>query len=259
MSRIEIRDEYAASEVRGMNLEIGYANLIVREEVTDKIAVATMRDEEKSAKYNCNLTDGVLQVEAGNMNVTISIFGKEGTFRKGEMEKDEVCITVPCGMKFEFLELSLGAGNAKLSNVTSEYKRAELKVGAGTLVADGVRVEGVADISLGAGTIEVKNLFAQNADLDCGVGNMKIAGAVEHNIEAGCGVGNINLYLDAVESDYNYDIDCAVGSVIINGNKRGGLFASSSNVASPNAKGTIDLDCGVGKIELCTQKRIAAV
>jgi len=258
MSRIEIRDEFLASEVKGLSLEIGFANLLVKEEATDKITVSAMRDEEKSSRYNCELNNGELQVEAGNVNVTISIFGKGGTFRKGEVEKDEVCITVPYGMQFEMLELSLGAGNAKFLNVSTIYDRADLDVGAGTLSAEALKVNGHIDMGLGAGDIEIKNLSAQSADLGCGVGKMSVAGAVEKDIDISCGVGSVDVYLDAVESDYNYEIDCAVGTVIINGSKRGGVFAASSNVTSPTAKGTIDLDCGVGKIELSTQKRIAA-
>lgn len=258
MSKIEIRDEFLASEVRGLSLDIGYANLTVQEEATDKIVVSTIRDEEKSARYDCKLTNGTLAVEAGNVDIKISLFGKESTFKKSDVDKDEVYLTVPCGMKFEMMELCLGAGTAKLGNVSSCYDRAEVEVGAGTLYADAIKVAGNIDIELGAGSVEIQNLSAQTADVDCGVGKMVIGGAVEKDIDISCGVGSIEMYLDAVESDYNYEIDCAVGSVLINGSKRGGVFASSSRVTSPNAKGTINLDCGVGKVELTTQKRISA-
>lgn len=256
MGKVEIRDEFLASEVRGLSLDIGYANLLVREEATDKVTVVTARDEEKSSHYDCDLKNGILQVEAGNVNINITIFGKESTFHKGDVEREEVCITLPYGMRLEMLELCLGAGNAQLGNKSTIYERAELEVGAGVLKVDAMQVQGHIDMELGAGNIEMQNLSAQTADVDCGVGRMVINGAVERDIDIACGVGTIEMYLDAVESEYNYDIDCAVGSVIINGNKRGGIFASSSNMVNPNARGKINLDCGVGKIELTTQKRI---
>lgn len=256
MAKMEIRDEFLVTEVRGLSLDIGFAKLIVKEEATDKIVVSTMRDEEKSSKYYCGLSDGILQVEAGNVNINITVFGKESTFHKGDIEKEEVCITVPYDMHFELLELCLGAGNAQLLNQTTTYERAEFEVGAGVLKAEMVKVDAHVDIELGAGNIEMSHLSAKTADIDCGVGRMMVNGTVEGDIDIDCGVGNIEMCLDAIESDYNYKVDCAIGSVVINGKKCGGFFASSSNMTSQTAKGTIDLDCGVGKIELTTQKRI---
>lgn len=43
MARVEIRNEYAAVEVKKLILEVGYADLLVQEDATDKIVVSTMR------------------------------------------------------------------------------------------------------------------------------------------------------------------------------------------------------------------------
>lgn len=257
MARVEIRNEYAAAEVKKLILEVGYADLLVQEDATDKIVVSTMRDEEKTAEYKCELKDGVLKVNPGNVDIHITVFGEGKTFRKGDIEKDTVLITLPYDMHFEEMELSIGAGKAKLQNYSTIYDHADISVGAGTVSVDHLVVNGPVKAATGAGTVEFLDFKAASASADCGVGTMKLRGAVDGNMDISCAVGSVEVNLDAVEADYNYEISCAVGSVLVNGSKRGGMFSSRSVMCNAGAKGKINMSCGVGRIELLTQKRLA--
>ena len=169
-----------------------------------------------------------------------------------------VLITVPCGMHFEVMELCIGAGKAKFKNQSTTYGRAEIEVGAGTVSIDNLMVDGHVDVETGAGTVELLNFKAASASFDCGVGAMKLKGAVDGDIDINCGVGSVEMDLDAVESEYNYEISCAVGAVLVNGSKRGGMFAKQSVMRNADVKGKIKMSCGVGRIELLTQKRLTA-
>ena len=257
MAKIEIRNEYAAADVKGLVLEVGYADLLVQEEATDKITVSTMRDEEKTASYSCELRDGVLKVNPGNMDIHITIFGDGKKFNKGDIEKDMVLITLPCGMHFAEMDLSIGAGKAKFKNNSTTYERVEIEVGAGTVSVDNLTVEGHMEVETGAGTVELLNFRAASASVECGVGAMKLKGAVDGDVNINCGVGSVEMELDAVEADYNYEISCAIGAVLVNGSKRGGMFASQSTMRNADAKGKMNMNCGVGRIELLTRKRLA--
>ncbi len=252
MTKTERRDEFLASEVKEFVLEVGYAECVVTEEATDKIVVEAVIDEENADKYYCTLADGVLKVDASDANKRINLSDK----KRSSLEKQEVTITVPYGMKLDVLELCVGAGAARLKNASSAYGRAEIEVGAGKLDVTALAVENNIDIEVGAGNANIQNLKAATASIECGVGKMSVKGAVEGDISIECGVGNIEMYLDAAENDYNYDVDCGIGSVYINGSKRGGFLASSADMAHAGAKGTIKLECGIGKIELITQKRL---
>jgi len=254
MTKVEKRNEFLASEVRGLVLEIGYAECAVVEVATDSVTVEAVLDAENADKYFCALENGVLHVDTSDANKKISLTDKN----RSSLEKQEVTIYVPCGMKLDTLDLSVGAGTARLKNVSTVYENADIEVGAGKLEAATLTVEKHIDIEVGAGNASVVNLTAATADIDCGVGKMAVKGAVAGDCSIECGVGNIEMYLDAAESDYNYDIVCCIGSVYINGSKRGGLFASSADMMHADAKGTVKLACGVGKIELITQKRLAA-
>ena len=253
MTKVEKRDEFLASEVKGLVLEVGYAECAVVEVATETVTVEAVVDAENADKYFCSLENGVLQVEACEANKKISLTDKS----RSAIEKQEVTIYVPCGMKLDTLELSVGAGTARLKNASTVYGKADIEVGAGKLEAVALNVAGNVSIEVGAGNASIANLTAATADIECGVGKMSVKGAVAGDCNIECGVGNIEMYLDAAESDYNYDIDCGIGSVYINGSKRGGLLASSADMAHAGAKGTIKLQCGIGKIELITQKRIA--
>lgn len=259
MAKIEIRNEYEAADVKGLILEVGYADLLVQEEATDKITVSTMRDEEKTAEYKCELKDGMLRVNPGNMDIHITVFGEGKKFHKEELEKDLVMITLPYDMHFEVMELSLGAGSAKLKNHSTTYERVGISVGAGTVSVDNLLVNGHVKAGTGAGTVEILDFKAASASADCGVGTMKLRGTIDGNMDISCAVGSVEVNLNAVESDYNYDISCAVGSILVNGSKRGvGLFSYSTKLHNADAKGKIKMSCGVGRIELLTQKRLTA-
>ena len=115
MARMEKRDEFLASEVRELVLEVGYAECVVVEEVTDKIIVEAAIDAENADRYYCTLTNGVLDIDAGDANKKINLIDKN----RSALEKQEIRITVPCGMKLEVLELCVGAGTARLKNASS--------------------------------------------------------------------------------------------------------------------------------------------
>ena len=204
MAKSEMRNEFLAADVKGLILEVGYAELLVQEETTDKIVVSTLRDEEKSASYSCELKDGILKVNPGNVDIRISIFGSDKAFRKGDIEKDMVTITVPCGMHFEEMELTIGAGDVRFNNASTTYDRVELEVGAGRLSMETLKVDGHVDVEAGAGEVELKNLHAKTASFECGVGKMDMNGCLEGNADVKCGVGSIDICLDAEEADYNY-------------------------------------------------------
>ena len=66
MAKCERKDEFLASDITGLNLEIGYAELRMVEEATDKIEVVANLEEEKLEKYQCEVTDEILRVKLSN-------------------------------------------------------------------------------------------------------------------------------------------------------------------------------------------------
>ena len=174
MTKVEKRDEFLASEVKELALEVGYAECAVVEVATDNVTVEAVLDAENADKYYCVLENGVLHVDTSEANKRISLTDKN----RSAVEKQEVTIYVPCGMKLQSLDLSVGAGTARLKNTSTVYGKADIEVGAGKLEAVSLVVEGHTDIDVGAGAASIANLTAPTADIACGVGKMSVKGAI---------------------------------------------------------------------------------
>ena len=68
-----------------------------------------------------------------------------------------------------------------------------------------------------------------------------------HDLEVDCGIGNVDLDILGKEADYNYEISCAAGNVDIGDSSYSGI-GHDKNITNPNAKGDMELNCGVGNI-----------
>ncbi|MDE6055901.1 MAG: hypothetical protein K2G55_19585, partial [Lachnospiraceae bacterium] len=92
---------------------------------------------------------------------------------------------------------------------------------------------------------------AGRLNVECGVGSSVYKGRVNGDIRVNCGVGSCSFQLDNKESDFNYDVSCAVGSVKINDNRLKS-FASKKSYKNDLALGTAVFECGLGSIEFRT-------
>lgn len=101
-----------------------------------------------------------------------------------------------------------------------------------------------ADIDMGR--VRIEDINAKSAALSCNMGEILYSGQVEKKGEFECSMGNIEATLTGNEKDYNYNIECAMGSVTIGSEKISGLGGSKKidNGASKN----LELDCGMGSI-----------
>lgn len=239
---MEKKDVFLATEIKSLNIESACANLVIEETTTEEVTVTAEYNEERVKEYHCTIQEGILY-----------IYHKwnSGTHKEGVT--DTIKILLPTGMVLEKLSLELGAGDAKLLNSTSEYARVAIEMGAGNLSMDALKASGEVDIEAGAGKVSIRGINAKLVNAECGAGKLNIYGKVNGDINVECGVGKVKLDLDEEETAYNYQISCGIGSVRVNGSKRGGLFASGSSVQNMGAKGTMSLSCGVGSIHVVTR------
>ena len=63
----------------------------------------------------------------------------------------------------------------------------------------------------------------------------------------------MSVKLAGKETDYNYEVSCGLGKIKVNDSGYGS-FAASKRVQHEQAKGTMKLECGVGKIKIETEK-----
>lgn len=129
--------------------------------------------------------------------------------RKHNRWSDDWLITiyVPENIRFEELDISLGAGNLNVDTISAE--RLNMRVGAGEAVIEEFDVDDLS-VSCGAGSISLTS-----------------SGKLEdYNYTVSCGIGSVNIGTDdysglasGTNMDYNaskeIEIECGVGEVLV--------------------------------------------
>ena len=89
----------------------------------------------------------------------------------------------------------------------------------------------------------------EHLDTECGAGSIELLGAVlTGDAEIDCKLGSIVLIManQPVESDYDYELSCGAGEVIVGDKSYSGLFREAE---IDNGSGRlIKADCGLGSI-----------
>lgn len=237
-------DTFAADEVRSLDLRIAAANVRTREAAGREIRVEAENLQED--RYTCELRSGKLVI-AYRVNGIVNLPRSGG-------EKEEITVYLPAGLSLEYAVLEIGAGTIDLDAAPISCGTMDVEIGAGKWNAAQLSVSGRLDVQIGAGKARMKAVTAGSLSIDCGVGSGVYKGRVNGDIRVACGVGSCSLELDNKESDFNYDISCAVGSVRINGS-RSKSFGARKSYKNDSALGTAVLDCSVGSIELRTRDK----
>lgn len=233
----DVSEVYAQEQVDSLRLDIQYGEVIFSDSSTENIEV-NIHAPKRNA-YSCENNNGTLKVKDKT---------RRSHWNIGDYDV-VIEISVPEGKVFDEVKIKTDAGR-----VNAEYKfhakNIDLDLGAGELVADGFFADEKITASVGAGNMDIMEFSAEKLKIDCGVGNAKLTGNVEEKAEADCGVGNLTLTLFGTEEDYNYEIDCGVGEVHINGDSYSGL--SERKDIDNEADKDIRLDCGVGQLKVKT-------
>lgn len=242
----EVRvNTFAVDDVKKLDLRIAAA--AVR---TDKAAgMPTGREIRVEArnlqegKYICELRSGKLVI-AYKMEGVIHLHGFG-------LDEAEIVIYLPENLSLEYITLEIGAGSMYLDAVPVSCDKMEVEIGAGKWKAAHLSVSDSLNVEIGAGKAKMKGVTVGRLNIECGVGCCVYKGRVDEELRVSCGVGNCSFQLNNKESDFNYDVSCAVGSVRINNNKIKG-FASKKSYTNETALGRAELECGLGSIELKT-------
>lgn len=106
------------------------------------------------------------------------------------------------------------------------------------------------EIDAGAGGITVEEgfLHCKKLEVSCGVGECSIYADIEKKAEIEGGVGEVRLTLRGKETDFDYDLECGIGELILGGESFGGI--GRSRKIDYDADKEIKVECGVGQVEI---------
>ena len=102
---------------------------------------------------------------------------------------------------------------------------------------------------IGASAAEVTGLVADELKIEVGAGKATLEKVDVKELKADVGVGELNVGLVGAQTDYNYKLDCGIGEIKFGNASYGGL-GNSQTVEQTGATRSIDVDCGIGKVEI---------
>lgn len=129
----------------------------------------------------------------------------------------------------------------------STFAEVSLEVGAGILEIETMKASSV-DIAVGAGEVIAERVQANELSVECDAGVVELSGKVEREADFTCGIGSMTLTLDGKQSDFNYELECGVGSIQLGDSDYSGLYREQ--VVNNRQDRKIDVECGVGSIEI---------
>ncbi len=245
-----MQTKYSASDVTDIDIDLGGESVIIEESENDHIWISTASSNN--------------WVQYGMKGGTFRVYSKNSIRLWKKITNGSVHIYLPKGMELDSIELSVGAG--KLKSMALNADEINLDIGAGKFDIDGISAHEVkievgagkadindiiadkADVSAGAGKININGVDVRKLSLDVGMGNIDMQGKVNGDIKAECGMGSISMRVEGSETDYNYEIECAMGSIRIGDSKYSGLASERSiNNGSSN---TFEAECSMGSIDI---------
>lgn len=152
----------------------------------------------------------------------------------GRTQDREITLNYPKDLRFKETSVDVAAGTVTMA---SEFRTDDLEV----------------SVAAGEFTNTGKLSAANDISIEVGTGNVELSDLDANNLEADCGIGNVDLNILGQEEDYNYDISCAAGNIDIGESSYSGL-GHDKEITNPNAKGDMELNCGVGNITVAFKK-----
>ncbi|MDD3367274.1 MAG: DUF4097 family beta strand repeat-containing protein [Lachnospiraceae bacterium] len=120
-----------------------------------------------------------------------------------------------------------------------------LRVDAGELDMNGVQAANL-EADMDAGALKMKEMQVGNAIMDLDMGEMIYEGEVTGNLTGSVDMGDLKCQLAGSEQDYDYTIDCDMGSVTVGGNSYSGFSTTQESQSGMDRQ--IDLECSMGNI-----------
>lgn len=228
---------YGTADIKNLDIDIGAAELLFVEGTREDAIVVRLHDC-KERYYEGGIEGDTLKVE----------YEQEHSFHHN-INRQQIVVEIPAGMYFEKMDMDIGATNAKFSLADVSCDTLLLDVGAGNVIAEEFKVTERMEVSAGAGNVEIHGGSYKNISIKCGIGEFFMKGALGGNLTAECGMGNMELELEGDADAYNYDLSCGMGVLKVNGTTYSSI-AGSHKVKNDGAIGTINLECGMGNLDL---------
>lgn len=135
-------------------------------------------------------------------------------------------ISVPRWIYFQKITADAKAGLIELSEI--EVRELEVKTDAGQII--------------------VSAFSAERLDAECGVGQIILEGEVTGSAELDCNIGEVLCTLPGTADAYDYELKCAVGELMIDGELYNGIVNKKEIDNGSDCR--VKAECDMGRVEI---------
>lgn len=128
------------------------------------------------------------------------------------------------------------------------YKEAEMELGACRVTIDQLMTEELS-LELGAGRLEAAQLNAgKSMRIQVGAGTVEAARCRAENLDLECGIGSLKVCLEGKEDDYDYRLECGIGTILLGKEAFSGIGGEKQ---INNGTGRqVNAECGMGRMAI---------
>lgn len=218
------------SDITSMDIEVGGCELRMVESGDDNFYI----EAENTYKFQYYVRKGKLCVKATK------------SARNWSALRDcSITVYVPEGFQFEEAEIELDAGILELGDLYA--KEMSLEIGAGQITADYIETS-KASVSVGMGEMDIDDMQVNRLDAEVGVGTLYITADIRENAKIECSMGEVELTVKGNETDFNYNVEAAIGNIDIGRSSYSGLAREKR--INNGADKAMNVECSIGNISI---------
>lgn len=223
---------YDYKEVTDLAIEIGGVELIILPSDTEESEYFRI-DNNTNKKVETYLENNTLVVRSWKKDLV------------GSHKRETIVLYVPKAATLEDVSMEVGAGFIEASQL--EANEIHMEIGAGLIECREIKAR-TFQVEVGAGEFVGKQIETEDAELEAAVGAISFDGTIHKNLDANCDMGSIEMNLTGKENDYNYNVDCSVGSIAIGDQIYEGI--GKEKYINNQSNYEFDLECAMGNIEI---------
>lgn len=171
----------------------------------------------------------------------------EGKSMENWMDTGSCAITVYVPEGYEFDEVDVDLGAGYVQLGDLYAQKASLEVGAGEIYIGHAEASKM-DISVGAGSVVFDDMEIDDLEAEIGMGSFQAQGGISRKADIECSMGYVSLDLDGKEDDFNYKLEGSMGNIEIGGMSFSG-FGQEKKIENGASK-SIEAECSMGNISI---------
>ena len=125
------------------------------------------------------------------------------------------------------------------------FNNVAIDVGAGNIEIDKLTGSDT-DINVAMGQVVISEMETDSLNIEVGMGNAEVKGSINYEAIVDCGMGQVVMELEGEGKDFNYNLDCGLGSLSVEGVYH--IAGIGDSYVNNDASMEMDLSVGMGTV-----------